>query len=120
MTDKCVKHGEFGMDPAGCAVCRMNDAASLESMRALCLTGLQTITDYRLSNESLIAERDGAIAEASAAKRDLQDLATIAAGRVYFGHNDTCGAVLSTTPYPCSCGHDELDAAVAKYLEVRP
>lgn len=57
--------------------------------------------------------------EAKNLRHDLKDLATVAAGRVYAGHNDTCGAVLSMTPYPCSCGHDLLDAAVAKHLEVK-
>ncbi len=55
--------------------------------------------------------------EAAEARRELQAIAVIAAGRVYAGHNDTCGAVLSTEPYPCSCGHDALDAATAKAIQ---
>lgn len=32
--------------------------------------------------------------------------------RLGAGHNDTCGAVISDTEkYPCSCGHDALEAA---------
>jgi hypothetical protein len=34
--------------------------------------------------------------------------------RVARGHNDTCGAVLSLEPYPCSCGHDQCVAALEK------
>lgn len=32
--------------------------------------------------------------------------------RVEAGHNDWCGAVISETPYPCSCGHDRARAAL--------
>lgn len=32
--------------------------------------------------------------------------------RLNFGHNDTCGAVLSWNLYPCSCGHDRLRRAL--------
>lgn len=38
----------------------------------------------------------------------------VLAERVKAGHNDTCGAVLSTEPYPCSCGHAALAALNAE------
>lgn len=44
-------------------------------------------------------------------ERDV--LLAAARGRIGRGHNDTCGAVLSTVPYPCTCGQDELIAAIA-------
>lgn len=54
-------------------------------------------------------------------KHALKELAVAAAGRVYASHNDTCGAVLSESEkYPCSCGHDALDAVTAKHIEAKP
>ena len=36
--------------------------------------------------------------------------------RVKAGHNDTCGAVISSpkATYPCTCGHDALAALEGK------
>jgi hypothetical protein len=55
------------------------------------------------------------IAELDATRASLAALREIAQKRVDYGHNDTCGAVVSGTVYVCGCGHDALKNAVADY-----
>lgn len=50
-------------------------------------------------------------AKLAAAEKRTEKLRTAALLRLRYGHNDTCGSQLGE--YPCSCGNDELGAAIA-------
>jgi len=48
----------------------------------------------------------------------MRDLAEAAKGRMRYRCNDTCSKGLTAGEYPCSCGHDALVAALARWREV--